>query len=73
MEVQVHKNGKREFLIKWKGYSSDTATWEPEENLDCHDLVAAFMTKVDNVSCNPHFLLQPNKISLQLLTFSMLP
>lgn len=24
---------KREFWVKWKDYSSDNNTWEPEENL----------------------------------------
>jgi len=28
------KNGRIEYLIKWKGYSSDENTWEPEANLN---------------------------------------
>jgi len=28
------KKGHREFLVKWKGYSSDERTWEPVEHLD---------------------------------------
>lgn len=37
------KNGKREFLIRWKGYSAKDDTWEPEEHLECQDLINAFL------------------------------
>ncbi|CAL8077366.1 unnamed protein product [Orchesella dallaii] len=38
------RKGVREFLIKWKGYSKSTATWEPETNLSCESLIKQFMS-----------------------------
>uniref|UniRef100_A0A1B6KKA2 Chromo domain-containing protein n=1 Tax=Graphocephala atropunctata TaxID=36148 RepID=A0A1B6KKA2_9HEMI len=53
LEVHTRKNGSREFLIRWKGYRPSDDTWEPEEHLDCPDLIEKFMDKVDKAKSVP--------------------
>lgn len=36
------RKGKTEFKIRWKGYSPSSDTWEPERNLNCEEILAAF-------------------------------
>lgn len=44
LDVAV-KKGKKEFLIKWKGYDTSESSWEPEKNLSCKHLIEAFYEK----------------------------
>jgi len=40
------RGGKTEYLIKWEGYPDSENTWEPDENLDCPEIISAFEEKL---------------------------
>ncbi|KAJ1584616.1 hypothetical protein NDA11_003564 [Ustilago hordei] len=35
-------NGTTEYKVLWRGYSEETASWEPVENLNCPDLIQEY-------------------------------
>ena len=39
------EDGGIEYLVKWKGFSKDEATWEPEININEEDLIRKYMNK----------------------------
>lgn len=47
VEVHHKRDGNREFLVSWKGYPPSQNSWVLEADMTCSDLIAKFMTKVE--------------------------
>lgn len=37
--------GRRQFLVRWKGYGEDSDTWENEKDLNCDKLIEEFLAE----------------------------
>ncbi|XP_032664955.1 probable chromo domain-containing protein LHP1 isoform X3 [Odontomachus brunneus] len=70
IEVHFKKNGKREFLIRWKGFSATDDTWEPEENLNCPELINKFMQKLEKMKTADLRELRTNRAHTKRYTLS---
>lgn len=70
LEVHHKANGKREFLVSWKGYPTSSDTWEPEEHLECPDLIKKFMNKVKNAKQYEQKELRINRTLTERFTLS---
>ncbi|XP_018566594.1 probable chromo domain-containing protein LHP1 [Anoplophora glabripennis] len=68
LEVHHRKDGKREFLVSWKGYGNSDNSWEPEENMDCKDLIEKFMVKVERARAVDERELRVNRQHVQRYT-----
>lgn len=70
IEVHFKKNGKRDFLIRWKGFSAADNTWEPEENLNCPELIDKFMQKLEKMKTADVRELRTNRAHTKRYTLS---
>ncbi|XP_028048125.1 chromobox protein homolog 3 [Monomorium pharaonis] len=70
IEVRFKKNGTKEFLIRWKGFSATDDTWEPERNLSCPELIAKFMQKVEKAKTSEMRELRTNRAHTKRYTLT---
>ena len=42
LDKRIVENDQVEYFLKWFGYDEEDATWEPEENVFCKDLIEQY-------------------------------
>lgn len=48
LDSHLHRN-KLQFLVKWKGYTDENNSWEPQENCsNAHDAIVQFYVNYPN-------------------------
>ena len=45
---RIGQKGLKEYLLKWKGFSVEEATWESEETMDCEKMISEFEGAIDD-------------------------
>lgn len=49
MDECIGSNKTKYYLIRWKGYSPNSDTWEPENNLSCPEILRKFLNERSNL------------------------
>lgn len=60
------------FEVKWKGYSSDENTWEPEFNLNCPELINSFLETQLEQAANKWTRSTGKKVNLSIFIYMKL-
>lgn len=67
LEKRIMDDGRIEYYLKWRGFTDEFNTWEPEENLQCDDLIREFKRELKRKRSLGRFRNKKNKILRQRL------